>query len=104
MADDDRRTFEFSETDLVRWACFVGFFASTLSLMVALSAGGGWLAPGLGVLIFGVPSLKMYTARVEQERTDKAQATWRAAREGTGPGWSLTDDDGDPSQPPRMNK
>jgi hypothetical protein len=97
----DGRKYEFNELDVVRWLCYVGFFVSTLALITALSTGGGWIGPIAGVLIFGVPTLKMYTLEAARQQTVRSQAQWRAQHGGDAQqDWDLNATD-DPSQPPR---
>jgi hypothetical protein len=103
MAGDKRRSLP-SETELVRWLCYVGFFVCALALVTSLSAGSGWLGPFAGVVIFGVPALKMYVLETVRIQSEKGQAKW--ARENP-PGhskhedWDLQNPGGDPAQPPK---
>jgi hypothetical protein len=98
----EKRQLEISETDVVRWACYVGFFVCAVILLVTLSTGGRWLAMLVGVVIFGIPALKMYVLEQDRAQQARKEALWRGSQTRK-PDWDLTDD-GDPTVPPRPDR
>lgn len=102
--DRDRGRIEVTETEIVRWLCYVGFFISAVLALVTLATNGRWIAFLIGVVIFGIPALKMYVLQVDAERQRATQATHAAmtARDAHGGGWDLGNDmTGDPTVPPQ---
>lgn len=103
MFEDQRRT-QITETQVVRWLCYVGFFASAVLSLVTLTNNGSWVASLVGVVIFGIPALKMYVLQVDAERIRGQQQLHAAmaARDEQGGGWDMGNDmTGDPLTPPQ---
>ncbi len=96
---EERRRIEINELDVVRWLCYVGFFASAVTLLAGVG-NGTWLGPVLGVVIFGVPALKMYTLEAERQRHAAERVKYQAThgRPPQGNDWDLH---GDPTTPPQ---
>ena len=104
MSEDQGR-IEITETEIVRWLCYVGFFISAVLLLVTLATNGRWVAFLIGVVIFGIPALKMYVLEYEAERirTSEKQHAAMVARDARSGGFDLGDDmTGDPLTPPQM--
>jgi hypothetical protein len=82
--DDGKRRIEITEGQVIRWACYVGFFYCTISMVTALSSNTTWLGYLLGTIAFGTPALKMYVLYQDRERTAQSQAQYAAKNAGGG--------------------
>ena len=70
------------ENEIVRWFCYLGFAACSLLLVATLAFNGRWLAPLIGVVVYGVPALSMY--RAEQARRENVSVVKAAQAARTG--------------------
>ena len=80
------------ENEVVRWFCYLGFAASSVLLVAALTFNGRWVAPLVGVVVYGVPALSMY--RAEQNRRENVSVV-RAAQSARAGGGAQRFDFGD---------
>jgi hypothetical protein len=89
------------EGPIVRLTCYIATALSWLWLMVAISAGGSFWAPLLGVAIGLVLSLPMYLKEQETEqiREAKRDRQGNAERKGDTSRWEV--DDPNSNDPPK---
>jgi len=85
----------------IRWFFYLGFMVSSIGAISILGLGGPWVAPLVGCVVFGVPTVIAYLTEQEHQHdleTKRMNQQIRADGEG---GWDLEDDDGgDPTVPP----
>lgn len=96
--DDEKRTIELTEGQVVRWLCYLGFFFCLISLVTSLSTGGPWVGFLLGAVGFGYPAIKFYVQHEDMTKAEGNAAKYQAARKGGQREWDMGSD-GDPTDP-----
>lgn len=86
----------------IRWFFYLGFMVSSVGAISILGLGGPWVAPLVGCVVFGVPTVIAYLTEAEhQQNIGMAKVNQQMLANSEG-GWDLNNDDdgGDPTVPP----